>query len=472
MIQFDIINILKSGLDSNTGISSAILYGSFARKEESLKSDIDLAVLTNEKFDVKLFSLHCKELLAGFDILHILHVELRNKIVVFFKKIPKLEIAILYDIKDIERNYRESKIPADFINSTILFDKTGTVKNIIKQISLENSKFDKIKIISDLIDKFVYEYESCSYYHSRSDAYKFYFFYNIALHIAVQLKYLADGNTDFYFLPKNFAAKNLSENVQREEFYALSCTTYLRDANTKKRKLLSFFYSAVQNINYPEFDNIKLVLENLYERDFLWNFRDIAKYNTYVKPGIIFRASSPTPFQKDEFLHKFMKINNIQNIIDLRSKRENTQNPYLDEFIVNFNYTNVPFDPWNQPEWFKAENFQGSNSEIAYRFFVKACKDEIKKVFESIHQTESATIIHCLAGKDRTGFIIMLINMLADTPYEIILNDYLASELDSQENKFKIFYDNVISEGGIMKYLIDCGLNINTLNEIKVKLKK
>lgn len=457
-------------LAENNNIKSAILYGSFARQGEGANSDIDLAILVEDDFESTKLIQELNNLLFQFDILHVFYIKLRNKIAVYFENIPKIEIAVLYKIEDFKRNYHGSNIPADLISTTILFDKTDTINDFLQPLSVLKHKLNKEQIISDLIDKFVYEFESCSYNHSRSDAYKFYFFYNIAFHTAVQLKYLSKGKTQFYFLPKNFAVKNFTDKEQRENFYELAGSTYLRDGNTKKRKLLDFFYSSVELLKYSDLDNVKTVLEKLFERDFFWNFRDISKFNPKAKQKNIFRTSSPTSYQKDKFLLKYFQDNNVKTIIDLRAEREITKNPYQNNFIQNYKYVKAPFDPWNQPEWFKNTQHYGTDTEIAYRFFVMACKKEVNKIFETIIETKGAVVIHCLAGKDRTGFVILLINMLLETPYKTMLTDYLASELDAEEAKFKIYYNNILKEGGIVKYLSSCGLNEDKLNTIKQRL--
>ena len=471
MNQYKILEILKNGLQKNEQIKSAILYGSFARQSESPNSDIDLAILVKTGFENSVLIRKLNELLSQFDILHIINVELRNKLVVYFQNIPKLEITILYNIEEIKRNYLGSNIPVDLINTTILFDKTNSVIQFLKQSTINNKK-DTKRIVSNLINKFVYEFENCSYYHSRSDAYKFYFFYNIAFHTAIQLKYLSKGKTKYYFLPKNFAVKNFTTDEQRDDFYQLAGSTYLRDANNKKRNLLDFFFSTISSIKHAESDKIKRVLEKIFERDYLWNFRDIAKFNPSVKNGIIFRTSSPTAYQNEAFLLKYLKVNSIKTIIDLRAEQEIRKDPYLKNFIKNYKYIKAPFDPWKQPEWFKKKYHYGTNTEIAYRFFVIGCKDKVKKIFDAIYEAEGAVLIHCVAGKDRTGFVILLINLLLETDYNIILTDYLASELDTHKDKLDIYYDYIKKEGGIIKYLKSCGLSETKLNLIKKKLLK
>ncbi len=472
MRQLQIIEILKNKLKKYPNIISAILYGSFARNDANVNSDIDLGLLINESFNKNEFVNYLSKLFINYKIIHILHIELRNKVAIYFENIPKIEIALFYKIEDIKRNYHGSNIPSDLIDTTILFDKSATVKQFLEQLSNNNKPINYNKIVSDLVDKFIYEFESCSYNHSRSDGYKFYFFYNIAFHIVVQLKYLANKEIQFYFLPKNFLVKNITEKEKQNQFYELAGSTYLRDANSKKRKLLDFFYSAVTETNYSNFEKIKEILEKIYNRDFLWNFRDIAKFNSFAKPYKIFRTSSPTAYQKEPFFLKFLIKKKIKTIIDLRAENEIEKNPYKPEFIQNFEYIKAPFDPWNQPDWFKKTEHYGTNTEIAYRFFVKACKPQIKKIFDVIISSEDAVLVHCLAGKDRTGFVILLINMLLKTPYKIMLNDYLASELDAQEEKFKIYYDNILKEGGIETYLKSCRLTENELSTVKQKLKK
>ena len=202
------------------------------------------------------------------------------------------------------------------------------------------------------------------------------------------------------------------------------------------------------------------------------NFRDIAKYNTTIKEKLIYRTVTFTKNKYQE-IEKFLSELNIKTIIDLRAERERLEHKYDNEFISKFNYVKAHFDPWNQPEWFKNELDDSlSNEDKAYYFFLKACKKEMKLVFETILNSNNAIAIHCIAGKDRTGLAIMLISMLAGASYNELLNDYLASEMDTTERKFKIYYDYVINFGGIEEYLKSCNLSNKQINELKNKLIK
>ena len=103
-------------------------------------------------------------------------------------------------------------------------------------------------------------------------------------------------------------------------------------------------------------------------------------------------------------------------------------------------------------------------------FFSLECKESLKLVVESIIQSTGAINIHCHAGKDRTGIVITLIHLLSGADKEIILLDYLASEMDTKEHYIQIFLDVVSEEGGVIDYLKSCGLSIEQIEVLKSKL--
>lgn len=474
MKQFKTIEKVKQIIPSVKGIDVALLYGSFGRNEANPNSDIDVQILVNKNFKTQdLINVLKKEF--ENEIQYINEIILRNKVVLYFKSQPKIEFGICRNIDEINRNYLGSEIK--HIEQTILYanDKwkekiENYLQAIIAKYNTEKTHKNAQKTILELIDKFVYEFESCSTMHRRSDAYKFYFFYNIALHVAVQLKYLSTGETENNFLPKYFVANTLTEK-ERNPFYEMKGTLFLPEANTQKRKLLDFFYSSIEMlISKEKQEELNQFLEWIFERDFFWNFRDISTYNAKIKSGVVYRTATLSIFQQEKRFEELLNSKRINTVVDLRANREIDELPYNENVLSKINYIKAQLDPWNQPEWFKEKHHYGTNEEIAYRFFAIGCKDKIKTALEAIINEENATAVHCFAGKDRTGIIISLLHLLVDTPLETIYTDYLASEVDVRPYRLEMVLNIINEKGGIVPYLTDCGLQDLQIEKLKNKL--
>jgi predicted nucleotidyltransferase len=474
MKQFKTIEKIKQIIPNAKGIDVALLYGSFGRNEANPNSDIDIQILVDESFQPQnLINLLKKEF--ANELQFIGEVDLRNKIVAYFTTQPKIEFGICRSSDEINRNYLGSEITN--VEQTILFANEmwkGKIETYLQDLlakrSAEKTAKKEEKKILELVDKFVYEFENCSTMHSRSDAFQFYFFYNIALHVAVQLKHLSTGETKYNFLPKYFVANMLTED-ERNSFYELKGTLFLPEANTQKRKLLDFFYSSIQTLVHKEKqEEINQFLEWIFERDFFWNFRDISTHNPKIKSGVVYRTATMSIFQKENRFEELIRNKRIKTIVDLRADREIEELPYNENTLSKINYIKAQLDPWNQPEWFKEKHHYGTNEEIAYRFFAIGCNDKLKTAIEAIINEENATALHCFAGKDRTGIFVSLLHLLVDTPLETIYADYLASEVDVKSYRLEMVLDIINEKGGIVPYLIDCGLQETQIEQLKNKL--
>lgn len=472
MKHIKIIENLKTVFPKIESIDVALLYGSYARKESIGNSDLDIKLIVNDKFDAQDFIPFIKNVFTEA-IISINYIKLRNKVVVYFEDLPKLEFGLCYDLEAINRDFLGSEIIN--LENIILFErdenKTQIDSYLKHLIALKGDSELSENDINNLIEKFTYEFESCSTKHSRSDGYQFYYFYNIAFHVAIQLNYLAKEKREYYFLPKNFMTSELSVEEQAD-FPKLNGTTFLPEANKRKRALLEFFYNAIEKlVPKDKYEELKGFCEWVYQRDFFWNFRDANTFNTKIKEQLIYRTSALALFQNTQELEALLRENNIKTIIDLRADREIEAISYSEDLLSKVKYVKAQFDPWNQPEWFKEKHNEGSNHEIAYRFFAMGCKDAVKKTFETILNQESGTIvIHCHAGKDRTGIIFSMLHLLLESPIENLYTDYISSEMDVTKKKLNIALDIIEKEGGIESYLLSCGLSDDQLMNLKHKL--
>lgn len=468
-IQQKLIEQIKEMLFEDNQVLSSIILGSFARKTAVENSDINIAILVSPDFD-------SSNLINRFqgrfskEILKILKVESNNEINLYFKDYPKCEIIIKNEIEKLDKTYLLSEIKLENIEDSVLFDKSCKVlthlENITK-IRIKDQKETREKEIKSLINRFLYEFERCSAHHNRCDSYQFYFYYNIALHIAVQINHLAKGYFEFNFLPKNFSTDILPRDEQ-DHFFNLAGTLFLSIANQQKRKLLNFFYHSISTVlKEKEKNEIEAFCEFVYNRDILWNFRDISFYNPLIKKKKLYRTSSLTFIQNEPTFEYILSKINVRTVIDLRAEKEIAKSGYSENSLKLLNWVMTPLNHYTLSEEFKSKFQQKSAIEIEYCYFTTECKPAIKKAFENILKEENAIAIHCEAGKKRTGVFITFLHLLSNADKSIIYKDFLASEMDTKKEYLDNVLDIVDQHGGIEKYLLSCDIAANSINDIK-----
>jgi protein-tyrosine phosphatase len=169
------------------------------------------------------------------------------------------------------------------------------------------------------------------------------------------------------------------------------------------------------------------------------NFREIGGLKTQngiMKSGLLFRSDDLSALSKKDLL--FITALNLKTIIDLRTPNEIKYKPDklpTDNFIKSIN---VPFfhqkRDYNQLQimWFLVINSKKINFEkFIKEHYLNNAFDravEVGKVFKIISDPDNLpALIHCKAGKDRTGLISALIQVLAGVPRETIIEEYLAT---------------------------------------------
>lgn len=165
------------------------------------------------------------------------------------------------------------------------------------------------------------------------------------------------------------------------------------------------------------------------------NFRAIS--GGKLKDNFIYRGASPVDNSRNRasITDSLLQKNNIKTVIDLADSKDN-----IDTYLANTDY-NFPY----------TKGIIENNKMIYLSMSSSYSKDEYKasvvKGFKFMLDNEGPYYIHCMEGKDRTGFVCLLVLALADGTYEELKADYMKTYYNyykiSENTKEK--YDAVVN---------------------------
>lgn len=164
------------------------------------------------------------------------------------------------------------------------------------------------------------------------------------------------------------------------------------------------------------------------------NFRDFGGYATrcggQVRRQTLFRSGHHNAATEGDLQR--LKALGIAVVVDLRRRMEREREPCRhDAFApqVIANDLGDHGDPWVDalrgadlaPEWFR------NDCRTFYRNvpFQERHVDLFARWFQTLAQAEGAVLVHCAAGKDRTGILCALTHHIAGVHEDDVLADYL-----------------------------------------------
>ncbi|MBQ6654477.1 MAG: tyrosine-protein phosphatase [Erysipelotrichaceae bacterium] len=152
------------------------------------------------------------------------------------------------------------------------------------------------------------------------------------------------------------------------------------------------------------------------------NFRNFAMGN--IKEGRIYRSASPCDNQhkRAPYVDALMKENGISAILNLSDNTDKISR-YIDMDDFSSVYFLSLYETGNVIPIALNMNY------LSEEFAAKIANGLIQ-----LSEKEAPYLVHCTEGKDRTGFVCMLIEMLAGAKYQDIADDYMLT----YDNYYKI----------------------------------
>jgi protein-tyrosine phosphatase len=172
----------------------------------------------------------------------------------------------------------------------------------------------------------------------------------------------------------------------------------------------------------------------------LSNFRDVGGLKTVdgrtFRAGVLFRSEELSRLKAKDLL-KLQGLG-IKLICDLRSPQESQKRPPPRLPEESIRVVNVPIHEQPTQEHGIRRKLLGflfgetggdrfrEFSRDYYHHIAFGQTARIREVITLLSEEHNLpALIHCTAGKDRTGFLAALIQLLVGVPYEVVMEDYL-----------------------------------------------
>ena len=174
--------------------------------------------------------------------------------------------------------------------------------------------------------------------------------------------------------------------------------------------------------------------------DAINNFRDFGGYRTHngiqLKKGLLYRSGDLSK-ATDADLENLSALG-IKTICDLRSENERLSEPDRILEAAPFTFFNIPMRPIVEYHGRSLRRLLSlmfgserridyvAESRLAYREYAINYLPQIKALFQRISNPQNLPVlIHCSAGKDRTGVVASLIQLVLGVSQKNALDDYL-----------------------------------------------
>ncbi|GAB5489968.1 MAG: tyrosine-protein phosphatase [Phototrophicaceae bacterium] len=165
-----------------------------------------------------------------------------------------------------------------------------------------------------------------------------------------------------------------------------------------------------------------------------YNVRDLEGHITasgdFFESHVLIRAGNLDKLS-EESQQKLLEYG-VKTIMDVRDEWEAEHYPNPFEHSKAISYHNLPLigDEFSDAVHLEASDYADLNER--YIKYIEKCQTQIGKIISTIIDSETGIIIHCHAGKDRTGIIIALMLASIGVSEDEIAEDYVLSHQNIQ----------------------------------------
>lgn len=451
----ELAEVVRIWAANDDRVRALLWYGTQALGTSSPFSDVDAAIVHRGQAAEVVESLRQQ---LGQRVRECVHVHGRGEAALWVDEaLTKIDLRLVAHPDDLHAMATSMDVPAP--RFVAVLDKDEACGELIGLASVRGGT-DPAALIDGEIEKFLIGFEAASNAHRRSDGYRFYFEYNLALHRLARLVELARGNGDYLFLPRMLLSGLLGQEEQIE-FRELHGVLYLPRAQEQKRKLAGAFLKIVRELAERfrlrrSIDSMASFLAAVQSRDLFFNVRDYADaFDGRVARGRLFRASALSRWAGTPELDNWITRHRVVKVVDFRDPEEAAANlPYTDELAAKLGVVSEPLS--RCPRALRAPA-TASLGATYFRLFSTHLANVISALRIVAEPRSGAVVVHCHVGKDRTGWFCATVGLLLGLDVDRVVDDYLRSGQDTREDSIRDFLGLLAAAGGVRALLAEAG---------------
>jgi protein-tyrosine phosphatase len=165
------------------------------------------------------------------------------------------------------------------------------------------------------------------------------------------------------------------------------------------------------------------------------NFRDFGGYPTvdgrWVKWGFLFRSGQLSGLTEQDV--ELLASLELDLIFDFRRQEEQDSDPSILPTSNPPQITSLPIIPGSNSRFFEQTEAQAGDRQSMFDFMLEINRDFAEaqapvyaRMFKAILDVQDARfLVHCAAGKDRTGFAAAMVLLALGVSREVVMRDYM-----------------------------------------------
>ena len=186
------------------------------------------------------------------------------------------------------------------------------------------------------------------------------------------------------------------------------------------------------------------------------NFRDVSSNVSVIKPNMIYRSASPcdNKHNRSQYVDQLLGEANVDYIMNLADTVEK-----IEAYITKYNLETISpnfMALYRNNKFFLSANPNEKIVPLAMNMNYKSkeFQQKLSQGFNAMAASDGPYLIHCLEGKDRTGFVCIVVEALCGASYQEMLNDYMET--------YKNYY-GITEEKDPLRYRIIKERNIDAM---------